>query len=63
MRVDRRPLTSEVVSNCDPCEQLDDREAAREMTAERLVLFVKDPSQEQVVVNHQIDKEGILCVA
>jgi len=58
-----RPLTSEVVSHCDVFEQLDDRQAAKEMTVERLVLFVKDSSQEQVVMDHKAEKGVTLCVA
>jgi len=63
VRADRRPLTSEVASNCDLCEQLDDRETVKEMTAERLVLFVRDSSQKQEVMDHQVEEVGILCVA
>ena len=63
VRADRRPLTSEVASNCDLCEQLGDRETVKEMTAERLVLFVRDSGQEQVGIDYQVDEGEILCVA
>ena len=33
------------------------------MVTERLVLFVRDSSQEQVVIDYQVDEGGMLCAA
>ena len=52
-----------VVSHCNVCGQLDNSEVAREMTTERLVLVMRDSSQEQGVMDYQVDEGGMLCAA